>query len=152
MSMQNQIERIFARLNASLYRVSGGKLGGRIGQAPILLLNTVGRKSGQRRTSPLLYRQVGDRYLIAGSHRGSPTHPAWVLNLRANPEAEIEIGKQTIPVVATELSAAERDAAWPQLDAIYPSYADYRTKTDRTIPLFALIPRTNSAATPPSQG
>ncbi|GAA5109075.1 nitroreductase family deazaflavin-dependent oxidoreductase [Nocardia iowensis] len=152
MPIQKQLERIFVRLNASLYRVSGGKLGGRVGQAPILLLNTVGRKSGQRRTSPLLYRQVGDRYLIAGSHRGAPTHPAWVLNLRANPEAEVEIGKQTIPVVATELSAAERETAWPQLDAIYSSYADYRTKTDRTIPLFALTPRANGAAAPPSKG
>lgn len=141
MSIQNQLERVFAGLNATLYRVSGGKLGGKIGQAPILLLNTVGRKSGQRRTSPLLYRQDGDRYLIAGSHRGAATHPAWVLNLRANPAAEVEIGKKTIPVTATEVPVAERDAVWAKLDAIYASYADYRAKTDRTIPIFALTPR-----------
>lgn len=141
MSIQSQLERIFVGLNASLYRVSGGKLGGKMGQAPILLLNTVGRKSGQRRTSPLLYRQDGDRYLVAGSHRGAATHPGWVLNLRVNPEAEVEIGKKTIPVTATEIPAAERDAAWAELDAMYAGYADYRTKTDRTIPIFALTTR-----------
>ncbi|MFI6172086.1 nitroreductase family deazaflavin-dependent oxidoreductase [Nocardia sp. NPDC051052] len=141
MSIQRQIERILVGLNTSLYRVSGGKLGGKMGQAPILLLNTVGRKSGQRRTSPLLYRQDGDRYLVAGSYRGAATHPAWVLNLRANPEAEVEIGKKTIPVTATEIPLAERDAAWAELDAMYAAYADYRAKTDRTIPIFALTAR-----------
>ncbi|CAM4018619.1 nitroreductase family deazaflavin-dependent oxidoreductase [Nocardia ninae] len=148
MSITHQVERIFAGLNASLYRVSGGKLGGRLGKAPILLLTTVGRKSGQRRTSPLLYRQEGDRYLIAGSHRGTPTHPDWVLNLRANPDAEVQINSKTIPVTATELSPAERDAAWPGLDAMYPSFADYRSKTDRTIPIFALVPRSDGSAGP----
>ncbi|MFF3226579.1 nitroreductase family deazaflavin-dependent oxidoreductase [Nocardia suismassiliense] len=148
MSIPHQLERIFAGLNASLYRVSGGKLGGRLGKAPILLLTTVGRKSGQRRTSPLLYQQDGGRYLIAGSHRGTPTHPDWVLNLRANPEAEVQINSKTIPVTATELAPAERDAAWPGLDAMYPSFADYRSKTDRTIPIFALVPRSNGTTGP----
>ncbi|MGW0251461.1 nitroreductase family deazaflavin-dependent oxidoreductase [Nocardia goodfellowii] len=141
MAIKNIGERLFVGLNAFLYRISGGKVLGKIQGAPVLLLTTIGRKTGKARTSPLLYLRDGERYLIVGSHAGAQADPAWVHNLRAKPEAEIEIGKETIPVRAVELSAAESAPLWPRLDAMYAGYADYRTKTDRTFPVFALTRR-----------
>ncbi|WP_194814006.1 nitroreductase family deazaflavin-dependent oxidoreductase [Nocardia sp. XZ_19_385] len=141
MAIKNTVERLFVGLNALVYRVSGGKVLGKIQGAPVLLLTTVGRKTGKSRTSPLLYLRDGERYVIVGSHAGHESDPAWVYNLRAKPEAEIEIGKEKIPVAAVELLAAESAALWPRLDAMYAGYADYRTKTDRTFPVFALTRR-----------
>ncbi|MFC9895878.1 nitroreductase family deazaflavin-dependent oxidoreductase [Nocardia sp. NPDC127579] len=141
MSIKNLGERLFVGLNAFLYRRSGGKVLGKIQGAPVLLLTTVGRKTGKSRTSPLLYLQDGDRYVVVGSHAGAAADPAWVHNLRARAEAEIEVGARTIAVQGVELPADESAALWPRLDAMYAGYADYRGKTDRAFPVFALTPR-----------
>lgn len=141
MSIASKVEKFFVGMNARVYRASGGKMWAKIGQAPILLLTTTGRKSGQPRTSPLCYLDDGGRYVVVGSHRGSETHPAWVFNLRANPEASVEIGSEHVAVTASEVSDAEREQVWPKMVAMYPDYDSYTTKTSRKFPLFALTPK-----------
>ncbi|MEU8899750.1 nitroreductase family deazaflavin-dependent oxidoreductase [Nocardia sp. NPDC048505] len=141
MAIKNDIQRLIMNVSAAVYRRSGGKLLGSVKGAPVLILSTVGRKTGKTRTTPVLYLQDGARYLVVGSYAGAPTDPAWVHNLRAQPAAEITVGEQTFPVTATELTAAEAEPLWPRLDAMYAGYADYRTKTDRAFPVFALTRR-----------
>src|SRR5215213_3320050 len=95
-------------VHSGVYRATGGKLFGRMGQSPILLLNTVGRKSGKKRTSPLLYVMDGEDFVIIASKGGAPTHPAWYLNLRTNPDATVEIGGREVRVRAEEADPEEK--------------------------------------------
>ncbi|HEU4600269.1 MAG TPA: nitroreductase/quinone reductase family protein, partial [Solirubrobacterales bacterium] len=88
------------KLNVPLYRLSGGRIGGRVNQAPVLLLTTTGRKSGQQRTAPVVYLADGENYVVIGSNAGHSRTPAWSLNLKAKPEAEVEVGRKRIPVRA----------------------------------------------------
>jgi deazaflavin-dependent oxidoreductase (nitroreductase family) len=104
----------------------------------LLLLTTTGAKSGQERLSPLAYLALDGRTIIFGSYGGAPKDPAWVHNLRANPQARIELGADAYDVVARELPKAERDEIVPALIAIAPVFADYQSKTSRIIPLFEL--------------
>ncbi len=134
--------RAIGALNTWVYRLSGGKLMGRVPSgAPVFLLTTTGRKSGQRRTVPLLYLADGDDFLVVGSQGGAPQHPGWFLNLEANPQAEVELGRRRVPVTARRLSGEERDRVWPRLVAIYPPYEEYRRRTTRSIPVVRLSPR-----------
>lgn len=109
--------------------------------APVFLLTTRGRKTGRQRTIPLLYLADGDDLIIVGSQGGAPTHPAWYLNLKADPHAEAEIGTSRFAVRAQAVSEAERSALWPRLVALYPPYAAYQRRTSRQIPILRLIPR-----------
>ena len=104
----------------------------------LLLLTTTGAKSGQKRLSPLAFLAIDGRTIIFGSYGGAPKDPAWVHNLRANPQARIEIGTDAYDVTARELPTDERNAIVPELIAIAPVFADYEAKTSRTIPLFEL--------------
>ena len=134
--------RAIGALNTWVYRMSGGKIMGRMPTgAPICLLTTMGRKSGQRRTVPLLYLADGDDFIVVGSQGGAPRHPAWFLNLETNPHGEVELGRRRVPVTARRLSEAERDQVWPRLVAIYPPYEEYRRGTTRSIPVVRLSPR-----------
>jgi len=126
--------------HAGVYRVTGGKLLGRMGESPILLLNTVGRKSGKKRTSPLLYVMDGEDFVIIASKGGAPTHPAWYLNLIANPEATVEVGDQEVGVRAEVAEQEEKARLWQQMVEMYPTYDDYQKKTEREIPLLVLHP------------
>jgi deazaflavin-dependent oxidoreductase (nitroreductase family) len=126
--------------HAGVYRATGGKLFGRMGKSPILLLNTVGRKSGNKRTSPLLYVMDGEDFVIIASKGGASTHPAWYLNLRANPEATVEIGDREVRVRAEETDAEEKARLWQKMVEMYPTYDDYQKKTEREIPLLVLRP------------
>jgi deazaflavin-dependent oxidoreductase (nitroreductase family) len=125
-------------VHTGLYRATGGKLGGRMGKNPILLLNTVGRKSGKKRVTPLLYVVDGEDYVIIASQGGAPTHPAWYLNLMANPETTIEVGDLVVRVKAEEVDAEEKTRLWQKMVEIYPAYDDYQNKTEREIPLLVL--------------
>ncbi len=107
---------------------------------PELLLTTTGRKSGQPRLSALSYLREGERLLVLGSNFGQQHHPAWSLNLLANPEAVVAINGIEIPVTATLVTGPERDAGLARFLA-YPMYQAYRTRTDRELRLFALTPR-----------
>jgi deazaflavin-dependent oxidoreductase (nitroreductase family) len=126
--------------HAGVYRATGGKLFGRMGKSPILLLNTVGRKSGRKRTSPLLYVMDGDNFVVIASKGGAPTHPAWYLNLKANPEATVEVGDREVRVRAEEADSEEKARLWQRMVEMYPTYDDYQQKTGREIPLLKLHP------------
>lgn len=129
-----------ARLHAALFRVSGGRIGGRMAKSPVLLLNTTGRRSGKRRTTPLLYLRDGASYAVVASNGGTAAHPAWWHNLRALPEATVEVDGCELRVRAVEAGPSERERLWPRLVAMYPRYADYQVKTDRIIPVLLLHP------------
>ena len=129
-----------AKPNRLAFNLTGGRLGGRIGRAPILVLHHVGRKSGQARTSPLIYLPDGDdRYVIVASKGGVDRHPAWFHNLIAAPDTEVEVPRRgRVPVRARRASTAEADDLWPRLYAIWPLYRSYRRNTEREIPLVVL--------------
>lgn len=129
-------------LNAAVYRLSGGRVGGRwLRGAPVLLLTTVGRKSGQPRTAPLLYLKQGSDYVVVASKGGMSHHPLWYRNLEANPDVEIQIGRQKIEARARRASGDEKRALWPKLVAMYPDYDLYQARTERDIPVVILSPR-----------
>src|SRR5918995_7266501 len=127
-------------VHAGVYRATNGKLFGRMGKSPILLLNTVGRKSGKKRTTPLLYVMDGDDFVVIASKGGAATHPAWYLNLRANPEATVEIGDREVQVEAEVADPEEKTRLWQKMVEMYPAYDDYQRKTEREIPLLLLRP------------
>jgi deazaflavin-dependent oxidoreductase (nitroreductase family) len=120
------------------FRANGGKVGGPFEGADLLLLTTTGAKSGQRHTSPLAYQRIDGKLVIIGSYRGADIHPAWVHNLRANPQAHIEIGTESYDVVARELPPEERAPVWAKIVAIAPGFGDYQANTSRVIPLVEL--------------
>lgn len=134
--------RVFSPLNAWIYRLSGGRVGGRFpGGAPICLLITRGRRSGEPRTTPLLYLGDDGRVVLVASQGGMSKHPAWYLNLRADPDVEVEIGRERRKMRARTASADEKEALWPRLVAMYPSYDDYQKRTERDIPVVVCEPR-----------
>ena len=119
------------------FRANGGKEVPGFGDM-LLLLTTTGAKSGQPRLSPLAFLDLDGRKIIFGSYAGAPKHPAWVHNLRANPQARVEVGADSYDVIARELPTAERDEVLPALIAIAPVFTEYQAKTSRIIPLFEL--------------
>lgn len=121
------------------FRANGGKVGGPFAGGQILLLHTVGAKSGAARLSPLAYLTIDDKMVIVGSYAGAPKDPAWVHNLRANPRVRIEVGTETVEVTARELPDDERDAAYPKVVEQAPVFAEYQANTTRRIPLFELV-------------
>ena len=125
-------------VHSGVYRATGGKLFGRMGKSPILLLNTVGRKSGKKRTTPLLYVMDGEGFVIIASKGGAPTHPAWYLNLIANSDATVEVGDREVRVRAEEVHGEDKTRLWQKMVEMYPTYDDYQTKTEREIPLLVL--------------
>jgi deazaflavin-dependent oxidoreductase (nitroreductase family) len=126
------------RLNVLAYRLSGGKVGGKVGGAPVLLLHHVGRKSGKKRVSPLLYMPDGDDLVIVASMGGADKHPSWWINLRANPETVVEVDREKRAVTAELANAEEKARLWPKLVEMYPDYGVYQSRTDREIPVVIL--------------
>ncbi|HEY5100159.1 MAG TPA: nitroreductase family deazaflavin-dependent oxidoreductase [Gaiellaceae bacterium] len=132
--------KVFSRLHVFLYRASGGRIGGRFKAAPVLLLTTTGRKTGKRRTTPLLYAEDAGRYVIVASVGGAPKHPAWYLNLRGNADATIRVGSRELKVHADTASPDERARLWTLMTRMYPGYDAYQAKTSREIPVVTLTP------------
>jgi deazaflavin-dependent oxidoreductase (nitroreductase family) len=130
--------RVLGRLHVRLYRLLGGRLVGRVGKAPILLLTTTGRRSGVARTSPLLYLRDGDDLAIVASFGGHPTHPVWYLNLTANPRVQVQVGRDVFAATARTATPDERARLWQKFVEMYPSYASYQQKTTREIPIVLL--------------
>ena len=125
-----------------LYRLSRGLVGHRMpGMPAMLLLDHVGAKSGKARTTPLVYIEDGDAFVIVASKGGHPKHPAWFHNLRANPATTIQVGSRRIPVTARVATDAERERLWPEVVRAYSGYEGYQRRTDRKIPLVILEPR-----------
>ena len=110
------------------------------GKLPTLLLTTIGRKSGEPRHLPLLYEKTNAGYIIVASKGGSPSHPAWYLNLLATPECEIRVGAEHHHVIARIAEGNERLELWNLMAKLYPPYNDYRAGTDREIPVVVLEP------------
>ncbi len=106
----------------------------------MLLLTTMGRKTGLPRTLPLLFIEEGDNMIVVGSRGGLPTEPLWYKNLVANPECEVQIKRRKLKVKARTASPEEREALWPKLVAHYPDLASYATWTERVIPVVILEP------------
>ena len=111
--------------------------------APVLLLTTTGRKSGKQRTTPLLYLEDAGRYVVIASVGGAPKHPAWYLNLLANPSATIEVGRRKLEVSGSTAPPEERARLWPLAVQMYAGYDAYKAKTTREIPVVILAPRPN---------
>ena len=120
------------------FRSNGGVVGGPFEGATLLLLTTTGAKSGQPRLAPLAYLTIDGKMIIIGSKAGSDTNPDWVHNLRANPQAHIEVGTDAYDVTARELPAEERDETYPKVVSLAPGFGEYQAKTSRVIPLFEL--------------
>ncbi len=132
--------RILGGIHRRVYRLTGGKVGGQIGKLPVLLLTTIGRKSGQPRTQPLAYTQTVDGYAVIASKGGAAQHPLWYLNLRANPLAEVTVGRETQRVRGRDAEGEERERLWRALAGLYPGYDRYAQKTSRRIPVVVLEP------------
>lgn len=131
--------------HVAVYRASGGRVGHRFpGAPPMLLLEHVGAKSGSRRTSPLVYVDDGEDIVIVASKGGYAKHPAWFHNLRANPDAAIQVGTEHREVRARQANAEERKRLWPKAVETYGGYAGYQERTEREIPLVILEPRPSS--------
>jgi len=125
-------------IHRPLYRLSGGRIGSHVAGLPVLLLTTTGRKTGKRRTVPLSYFDDGGAAVLIGSKGGSPRHPAWYLNLVANPDVEIQLGREHRRLRARRATPQEAARLWPLILERAPGYARYRAKTSREIPLVLL--------------
>ena len=122
------------------YRETGGEVGYIWNGVPTLLLTATGRRTGQKRTSALIFGRDGDDYLVVASMGGAPGHPIWYLNLQANPEATVQVKEDTLTVVARTASAAEKPRLWKIVTDVWPNYDVYQSRTDREIPVVVLSP------------
>lgn len=137
----NHFIRWMTKANTWVYRATGGRVGGKFMRgAPVCLITTIGRKSGQKRTVALIYLQEGEDVILVASKGGMEHHPQWYLNMEANPDVEVEIGTTITPMKARRASDEEKSAYWPKLVEIYPDYDDYQARTTRNIPVMVLSP------------
>ena len=133
--------RTASTLHSAVYRVSGGRLAGQAMGLPVLLLTTTGRRTGRRRTVPLLYVRDGADVVVVASNGGMDWFPAWWLNLERHPAAVIQLGRERRQVNAAKADAERRARLWPEFTRPYPSYLKYEARTTRELPLVILSPR-----------
>ena len=137
----SKLQNAGAALHRGLYRLTRGRLLGKIGGLGVLLLTTRGRRTGKVRTIPLLYVDDAGDYVLIASNGGAELHPAWYLNLQAQPDATVEIDGRKVPVRASDvIDPADRERLWKRANEGYSGYDGYATKTDRTIPVVRLHP------------
>jgi deazaflavin-dependent oxidoreductase (nitroreductase family) len=141
MSMPAGLLRATGKLNVPIYRVTRGRLMGKVGRAPVLLLTSKGRRTGQPRTAPVLFLADGDCVVVIGSNAGNVNAPAWSHNLKANADAEIEIRGERRAVRARVAEGEERAELWRRMNAQYGGFEDYDHRTSREIAVFVLDPR-----------
>jgi F420H(2)-dependent quinone reductase len=145
-AFQERLGRVAVRwmtgMNTAAYRLSNGRVAAHVpGGAPICLLTTTGRRSGRRRTVPLLYiPRNDDQLVVVASHGGMSRHPAWYLNLMVDPEVTVDVGSRRRSMTARPATEAERGELWPALTAVYPHFDAYQRRTDRIIPVLILVP------------
>ncbi|MET0580283.1 MAG: nitroreductase family deazaflavin-dependent oxidoreductase [Ilumatobacteraceae bacterium] len=130
----------WARKQAELYESSGGTKGTTIRGLPVVVLTSIGAKSGKLRKTPLMRVEHGGRYAVVASLGGAPQHPVWYHNLVADPHVELQDGPLKQDMIAREVTGDERAEWWDHAVAAYPDYAEYQQKTDRVIPVFVLEP------------
>jgi F420H(2)-dependent quinone reductase len=134
-------------IHRAIYSASGGRVGSRIAGMPVLLLTTVGRKTGRERTSPLTYFEEDGAIVLVASYGGRPHNPDWFENLVAAGEGEVTIGRKRRRMRARKATAEERARLWPRIVATYDGYAKYQAKTSREIPLAILNDQSTQRAT-----
>jgi deazaflavin-dependent oxidoreductase (nitroreductase family) len=130
--------RLIGRFHAWLWKMTGAKVGDAFGTLPFMMLTTRGRKTGRKRTTPVLYLQHGADLIVVASFGGNDMHPAWYLNLESHPEAEVAIKGERRTLIAHKVSSAEKQRIWPRLVKLYPNFAIYQQRTRREIPLLRL--------------
>ena len=135
--------KVMSQANVWLYRKTGGRVGGKwfLYGLPVALLTTTGRRSGKRRTTPLLFLQDGPRFVVVASQGGLPKNPAWYHNLKAKPQVELQVGRSRYLLEGRVASPDEREQLWPRLVEMYPDFESYQRWTERTIPVVILEPR-----------
>jgi len=133
--------RALGRLNVPIYRLTRGRLMNKVGAGPVLLLTSVGRRSGQPRTAPVLYGRDGEQLFVVSSNGGNHNQPGWAYNLKDNPDAEIEIGSARSLVRARVVEGEERTRVWRLMNELYGGFEDYDENVSRSIAVFALEPR-----------
>ena len=140
--MISTMQRIALNIHQFLYEKTDGRIGESLGGRPMLLLRHVGAKTGTKRTSALLYVRDGDNYAVIASKGGDPKNPGWYHNLVANPDIDIQVGRNTIPVHARVAADEERARIWTKANDVNKGgYDTYQSKTDRKIPVVVLEPR-----------
>ena len=130
----------WARRQVELYEGSGGTEGTDLRGKPVIILTSVGARSGKIRKTPLMRVEHDGEYAVVASLGGAPQHPVWYYNLVANPRVELQDGPVKKDYQARELAAGEREAWWERAVEAWPDYAEYQKKTSRTIPVFVLTP------------
>jgi deazaflavin-dependent oxidoreductase (nitroreductase family) len=132
---------LFGQEHVRVYRATNGERGYHWRGTTILLLTTIGRRSGQERTTPLIHRVDDGRWVIVASKGGSPANPLWFENLMADPEPTIQVKDEVIPVRADVAQGEERERLWKLMTEVWPPYDEYQTRTDREIPVVVLSRR-----------
>jgi len=130
--------RLIGRFHVWLWKLTGGKLGDAFGTLPFMMLTTRGRKTGRKRTTPVLYLQNGPDFIVVASFGGNDMHPAWYLNLERYPEAEAMINGKRRSLIAHKVFPEQKHLIWPRLVKLYPNFAIYQQRTRRDIPLLRL--------------
>jgi len=131
---------LFYKLHRWMYEASDGRVGARSSQGPMLLLTTIGRRTGQPRTNPLLFMRDDDNFVVVASNGGRAEPPAWYLNLQAEPKATVRDGRRRFDVVAEMPADDEREELWRRLHEFYAGWSHYQTLTDRELPVVRLRP------------
>ena len=141
MAMNPMLMHTIATIHRGLYKLTGGKVGANLGGRPMLLLTTTGRKSGKKRATPLQYMRDGDNMVVVASNGGNKNHPAWLYNIKANPDVTAQAGKRIRKARAEVANADERARLWPLLLETYHGYQDYEDESGRTIQVVVLSPQ-----------
>jgi deazaflavin-dependent oxidoreductase (nitroreductase family) len=139
--MQKHLFKLMMATHVFLYRLTGGRFGGRMRDFKVLLLTTTGRKSGKKRTTPLGYINNDGSYVIVASNAGLSRHPSWYYNLKSNPQVTVQVNDRVTTAVAEEAEGDLRNQLWKQFIEQAPSYADYEKRTTREIPMVMLRPK-----------
>lgn len=136
--MNPTLTKIFTGIHGKVYKLTGGRLGGKMDSGNIIMLSTTGRKSGKTRERPLIAADHPDGWVVTASYSGHDVHPAWYLNLQANNNGVVQLGKETQNVKSRETSGDERQKLWDQMVSLYSDYDEYQKVTDREIPVLVL--------------
>jgi deazaflavin-dependent oxidoreductase (nitroreductase family) len=139
--MSESDDNLFGAEHVRVYRETDGARGYDWRGTTILLLTTKGRVSGEERTTPLIHRTDGDRWIVIASKGGAPEDPDWYKNMQADPHATIQVKGDVIPVVMSTADGEERERLWKHMAEVWPGYDDYQASTDREIPVVVLTRR-----------
>jgi deazaflavin-dependent oxidoreductase (nitroreductase family) len=136
--LEHRLWQEFTQMHVRAYRMTGGRIGRTFRGSPVLLLDHVGRKTGKKRTSPLIYGKDGDDLVIVASYGGAKRDPVWWPNLKANPHTKVNVLGEERQVVARQASPEEKARLWPMLVGVYAPYEEYQERTERDIPVVIL--------------